>query len=161
MVGSSVPQYWNAAAGASLFSLIIYSSFSFAASLTSFAQVLVVDELSMEESVSINFGVLENRDGTCSMDSSGNLAGVGGQTCSGISTPGEFKISGTEDQTIQVAVTSGTAVDGVNFVPAISGGDIYSLTSGETTIKVIGEQVLDSATLGHKSITYTLTANYQ
>lgn len=141
---------------------IIFASITSATTLTSSAQVQIVDELSVAELKKMDFGVIDSRNGKCRMDVDGALTGSDGQNCSGLSIPGEFRISGSQDQLIEISVESSSPVDGIVFNPELADGPAYTLSSeGETTIKVVGELVLNSATAGAKSISYTLTANYQ
>lgn len=142
--------------------MLLVSAAAQSVNYSSQAFVEIVENLSMSESQPLNFGSIENIDGTCIMASGGSLSGEGGQNCSGTSTPGEFTISGTANQNIVVTVSStGSSVDGVTFIPEIDGSSIRTLEGGNTSVTVIGQLSLSAATLGAKNIEYTITANYQ
>lgn len=141
--------------------LLLISSAALAVDHSSYATVEIVENLSMSQSQALNFGSIENIDGICIMASGGTLSGQDGQNCSGSSSPGEFIISGSVDQSIIITVDASAGEDGVVFTPEIDGSSIRTLDGGSTTVKIIGQLSLNTATLGAKNIEYTITANYQ
>ncbi len=141
--------------------LLLFSGGVYAAAVTGHARVNIVTAVNISEVSVIDFGVVENADGTCTMDASGALSGSDGQTCDGSATPGEFLISGEIGQNIVVSTTSTITVDGVSFAPTIEGSNVRTLDDGTTTVKIIGEITLGGASEGNKNIDYIITANYQ
>jgi len=130
---------------------------AFAVDETGTANVNILSPLAIAETTQIDFGTIDSTDGTCTMSSGGTLSGQ----CTGSATPGLFTISGTADETVDVSVTAGVAVDGVSYNPVIDGGSSEVLTAGSATVDVFGNLVLSGATSGAKNISYTFTANYQ
>ncbi len=122
------------------------------------AAVTVLDTLAIAENTAVDFGTVTSTDGTCIMATGGALSGTNG--CTGTATPGAFTITGS-DVTVDLTVTAGAAVDGVTFAPAIDGSSSPTLSGGTTSVAVIGQLTLASATAGAKSIDFDLTANYQ
>jgi hypothetical protein len=145
-------------AAASLFSL---STVAVAADLAANANVEIVTAVSINEDTQIDFGLLTNENGTCTMAASGVLTGSAGQSCTGTETPAAFTVSGTDGKVVNLSVTAGAAVGGVTYNPVIVGASSATLTGGSATVAVIGNLVLASATDGDKNIAYTFTANYQ
>jgi hypothetical protein len=143
---------------ASLFSL---STVAVAADFNANANVEIVTAVSINETTQIDFGVLTNENGTCTMAANGALTGSAGQTCTGTETPAVFTVTGTAGKVVDVSVTAGAAVGGVTYTPAIDGAGSRTLTGGTATVGVIGNLALSSATDGDKNIAYTFTANYQ
>lgn len=142
-------------AAASALGLIISAS---ASADTFQAQVTILQSLAIAETTAVNFGNISNTDGICTMASGGGLSGTNG--CTGTATPGVFNVTGS-DVTIDLAVSPGAAVDGVTYTPAIDGSSTPTLSGGSTTVTVVGELSLASATAGAKAINFELTANYQ
>jgi len=119
-----------------------------------------VKPLAIEETVPINFGTIAGDNGICSMQSGGVLVGSSGQSCSGIQTPAEFRVGGTNGQVVDISVTGGT-VQGITFRPLIDGPSIITMQGSSTSIFVIGELELNGASQGSISIPYIFSANYQ
>lgn len=122
------------------------------------AAVTVLETLAIAETTAVDFGTISATDGLCTMASGGGLSGTNG--CTGTATPGSFTVTGS-DVTVDLAVTAGAAVDGITYTPAIDGNASPTLSAGSTTVTVIGELSLASATAGVKAIDFELTANYQ
>ncbi len=137
------------------------SNWALAADLASNANVEIVTAISLSEDTEIDFGMLTNENGTCTMASGGALTGSAGQSCTGTETPASFTVTGTAGKVVNVSVTAGAAVDGVTYTPVIDGSTTPTLSAGSATVPVIGNLVLASATDGAKNIAYTFTANYQ
>ena len=133
----------------------------FAADQAGNANVEIVSALLISEDTQIDFGQIINLDGTCTMSSGGALSGTAGMGCTGTETAGVFTVSGTSGSVVDVSVTAGAAVDGVTYNPVVDGVLTRTLTGGQSTVDVIGNIVLASATDGVKDIAYTFTANYQ
>ncbi|WP_145999246.1 hypothetical protein [Oceanicoccus sp. KOV_DT_Chl] len=142
-------------------SLISLSTVATAADFSANANVEIVTAVSISEDTQIDFGILTNEDGTCTMASGGALTGSNGQSCTGTETPAAFTVDGTDGKVVDLSVTAGSAVDGVTYTPVIDGASTATLTGGSATVAVIGNLVLASATDGDKDIAYTFTANYQ
>ena len=119
--------------------------------------VVLFDGVEVTESTQLDFGVVENQDGTCVMDSDGNLSGI----CSGTSTPASFVVSGTENSTVLISLSETTESGGVAFTPSLVGEPSRQLVDGEAEVDVIGELSLNDASSGQQDIDYTVTVNYQ
>ncbi len=98
------------------------------------------------------------------MAASGALSGQ----CAGQpdGTPGQFTVSGTASQSIDISVGSGSTSGGVTYNPllASNGTTADSTTldgSGNAVVNIIGNLSLASATAGAKALTYVLTVDYQ
>ncbi len=141
--------------------LLLSAPTSWALELAANARVSIVKAIDIGVVNELDFGSISQLNGTCSMGSSGILSGSDGQDCSGSSTPGVFQIAGANGQSIIMNVTSGAAVDGINFTPRIDGSDNRTLVDGTANVEIIGDLTLSDATLGDKNISYTVTANYQ
>ena len=137
------------------------SGVALATDLASNANVEIVTAIAISEDTQIDFGLLTNEDGTCTMASGGALTGSAGQSCTGSATPGSFTVTGTAGKVVDLTLTAGAAVDGVTYNPVVDGSSAPTLTAGSATVAVIGNLVLASATDGDKNIAYTFTANYQ
>ena len=137
------------------------SGVALATDLASNANVEIVTAIAISEDTQIDFGLLTNEDGTCTMASGGALTGSAGQSCTGSATPGSFTVTGTAGKVVDLTLTAGAAVDGVTYNPVVDGSSAPTLTAGSATVAVIGNLVLASATDGDKDIAYTFTANYQ
>ena len=137
---------------------------AFAESTTGTAQVTILSAITFNEDQIVDFKYIPSDDGTCSMASSGVLSGQ----CAGQpdGTPGQFTVSGTASQAIDVSVGAGTTSGGVTYSPllASNGATADSTTldgSGNKIVSVIGDLVLASATPGAKTLNYTITVDYQ
>jgi len=119
-----------------------------------------IKAISIEESVQINFGTIAADNGICTMQSGGTLSGSAGQFCSGIETPAEFIVGGTNGQIIELMVTGGSNL-GVTFRPAIDGSSIITMQGSSTSVFIIGEIELNNVSQGNISIPYIFSANYQ
>ena len=126
--------------------------------LAASANTELVAEIAITEDTQIDFGILTEEDGTCTMASGGGLTGSLGQSCTGSATPGSFTITGTNGKEVDLTLTA--AVDGVTYNPLVDGDIAPRLTGGTTTVAVIGSLVLLSAGDGDKNISYTFAANY-
>ncbi len=138
-----------------------YGGVALATDQASNANVEIVTAIAISEDTQIDFGLLTNEDGTCTMASGGALTGSSGQSCTGSATPGSFTVTGTAGQVVDLTLTAGSAVGGVAYNPVVDGSSTPTLTAGSATVAVIGNLVLVSATDGDKDIAYTFTANYQ
>ena len=124
------------------------------------ANVVILETISFAENFAVDFGYITNADGTCTMDAVGALSGQ----CLGrpAGTVGDFTVAGTANQAVSVSVGSGSTSGGVTFNPVLSSSATPTLSAGgTTTVNVIGNLVLLSATAGAKALTYTLTVDYQ
>jgi hypothetical protein len=138
------------------------ASFSAASAFaeTGTAHVNILQALSLNETQTVEFNDVVNQDGSCTMAAGGALSGDNCVSDSG--TPGQFTITGTASKSVDIAVTAGSAVDGVTFTPVIEGGaSSLALTGGADAVNIIGDVTLSGATDGAKNIAYTFTANYQ
>ena len=121
----------------------------------------IVDPIEITEVTEIDFGLLANVNGICTMSSGGVLSGPAGMNCNDTETPGEFLLTGTDGAVVEIDVTGGQTVDGVTFNPALDGDALRALSGGNTTVNVVGNIELNNATSGVKDIPYTFTVNYQ
>lgn len=142
-------------------SALAASSLALAADQAGNANVEIVSAITISEDTQIDFGQVINTDGTCNMASGGSLSGTAGMGCTGTETPAAFTITGTTGSVVDISVTAGAAIDGVTYNPVVDGILTRTLTGGSTSVNVIGNIVLSSATDGVKDIAYTFTANYQ
>ena len=124
------------------------------------ARVQIVPAINISQDTEVDFGTLNNVNGTCAMSVGGDLSGTSGMDCAGTQTPGQFTIGGASGSVVTIAVTQGQ-LGGVTFNPVIAGSNSRTLEEGSTTVTVIGNVVLQDATDGDKNISYTFTANYE
>ncbi len=138
---------------------VLFSGVANAESTTGNADVIILETISFNEVSPVDFGSITNADGTCTMASNGALSGQ----CAGRpnGTIGDFTVSGTAGQAVNVSVGSGSSSGGVTYNPVLSSSATPTLVGGNTTVNVIGNLVLLSATTGAKALTYTLTVDYQ
>ena len=141
-----------------------FSGSVFAESTTGNAQVHILSAITFNEDQVVDFKYIPADDGTCTMASSGALSGQ----CAGQpnGTPGQFTVSGTANQLIDISVGSGSTSGGVTYNPILASNDSTSDSatldgSGNATVSVIGNLVLSSATAGAKALTYVITVDYQ
>jgi len=117
--------------------------------------------LTIQEVISINFGVLVAEDGICTMSSGGVLSGSNGQTCSGVQTPAQFTVGGSNNRNVIIGVTSGSA-SGVTFNPVVDGPSLITLSGGGSIdVLVIGDLVVSNAAQGAIQVPYTFSVNYE
>jgi len=137
----------------------LFSSFAQAESTTGNADVIILETITFNEIAAVDFGSITNADGNCAMASNGALSGQ----CAGRpnGTVGDFTVSGTAGQAVNVAVSNGSTSGGVTFNPVLASSATPTLVGGNTTVNVMGSLDLVSATAGAKALTYTLTVNYQ
>ena len=133
---------------------------AYAASEIANARVEILPALGINQATQVDFGRLHNANGSCTMNSAGELTGPTEMACSGTRTAGVFTISGANGATIIVSTTQGSS-GGVTFQPQVAGGPSHVLDNGQATVTIGGSLTLESATEGIKNITYTFTANYQ
>lgn len=133
------------------------STATFAAEKTGVANVLISSSLEISESAQMNFGTVENQNGSCAMDSSGNLSGI----CAGIGTPASFIISGAESQAVSISLSVPATVDTIEFSPSVVGSSSVQLINGTATINVVGTLNLNDTSPGARTIAYSFSANYQ
>ncbi len=139
--------------------LLSLTTTSFAESTTGSASVVIQDTITFAEDQVVDFGAISDSDGTCTMAATGALSGQCAGQPNGI--PGQFTVSGTAGQAVSISVGSGTTVGGVTFNPVLASSSSATLdVSGNSTVDVIGSLDLLNATGGAKSLTYTLTVNY-
>ena len=136
---------------------ILFSAVANAESTTGNADVIILETITFNELAHVDFGSITNADGTCTMAAGGGLSGQ----CSGTGSEGDFTVSGTAGQVVDVSVGSGSTSGGVTFNPVLTSAAAPTLTAGSTSVSVAGNLVLLSATAGAKALTYTLTVNYQ
>ncbi len=121
----------------------------------------IIDPIEITEVTELDFGLLANINGTCTMGPGGVLSGPAAMNCNDTETPGEFLLTGTAGAVVEVSVSGGQTVDGVTFNPALDGDSLRALSGGNTTVNVVGNVELNNATGGVKDIPYTFTVNYQ
>jgi hypothetical protein len=145
-----------------LISLMLTAPFGFvqADSTLGSAFVTLVEPLSLAETQSVNFGIVANNNGRCSLTIDADLVGSQGHNCQGQGQLGEFQIVGTEDQLVSVAVAPGSAVQGLQFFPALATPTTASLTAGNATVLVYGDLDIQDANTGNHELNYVLTVNY-
>ena len=150
-----------------------FTSSAFGASIGGDAQVILTKSISMEQSQSLNFGVIEH-DGSAqsvSISPSGTVA-CGSYTCTaGTSQEGIFKITGSDGSTINLTKTDGVLSDGdghtINIVPSFTAPTITGSVSG-TNVSVGASlgTIAASQVAGIYSTSnvggspYVITANY-
>lgn len=137
-----------------------FSLGSSAASVVGSASVEILPALNVEETSAINFGQLQQVDGTCIMDHAGQLSGPDGMNCNGTESLGAFIIAGADGATVNISVTGG-AITGIGFNPIIVGSSSRTLVNGSQSVAIAGELTLENAPLGIQTISYTFTANYE
>ena len=131
-----------------------------AESTTGNAAVVILETLTFNEVATVDFGSIPKADGTCTMATDGSLSGQ----CAGRpnGTLGDFTVSGSANQAVNVSVSNGSTSGGVTFNPVLDSSATPTLDgSGDTTVNVRGNLVLASAVVGAKALTYTLTVDYQ
>ena len=72
----------------------LLSQSAFAASELATARVSILPALTVSQQTEIDFGFLNNANGTCSMAANGQLSGSTGLDCNGVASPGIFSVSG-------------------------------------------------------------------
>lgn len=151
-----VSSFWSLFALFVLCGLLISINTAQAVTINGTANVMVLQTIDVTEVTELDFGKITDSDGTCQMASGGNLSG----SCSGSSVPAAFSITGSDGVNIQISVTPVTE-SGITFTPAVDGPSTISLSGGSTNINVVGTLQLNGATVGVKTLTYTLTAEYE
>lgn len=131
-----------------------------AVSATGHVNVHILETLSLAEVKEVDYGSLVNEDGICTINASGSLEGSGGSSCSGQGQLGEFVISGTENQAIDIEVSSGESISGVTFTPELHSSSTAILVGGTTTALIGGVLNLDNATEGSHALSYVISINY-
>ena len=151
-------------AALSLIAGLGFSGLASAESTTGNASALLLTTLSFVEDQVVDFGTIPNGTGTCVMASTGALNGH----CNGLTgTVGQFTVSGTPSQNISYSLSGGSTDAGVTFTPyfddaaSVQAGSGSLDGSGDATINVQGQLDLVAAAGGARSMTYTLTVNYQ
>ena len=141
-----------------------FHGFAAAETTTGNAQAILLTTISFVEDQIVDFKTIPNADGNCAMDLSGVLTGQ----CTGSpnGTPGQFTITGTASQLVDISVGGGSTDAGVTFNPTLDnlGATASSATldgTGNATFPVIGNLDLLGAAGGVRNLTYTLTVNYQ
>jgi hypothetical protein len=152
------------AAAIALVSTFAISGSAFAASTTGNAQVHILSAITFNEDQVVDFKYIPADNGTCTMAATGVLSGQ----CAGQpdGTPGQFTVSGTASQAIDISVGSGSTSGGVTYNPILASNGTTSDTdtldgTGDAVVNVIGNLVLSSATAGAKALTYVITVDYQ
>ena len=135
-----------------------------AESTTGNAVATLLTTITFVEDQIVDFKTIPNGTGTCTMAASGVLGGHCAGSPNG--TPGQFTISGTAGQAVDITVGSGSTDNGVTYNPLLASNDLTADSttldgSGNATINVIGSLDLVSAAGGARALTYTLTVNYQ
>ena len=141
-----------------------FNAAAMAYTATGNAQVNILSAITFNEDQVVDFKYIPAADGTCSMAATGVLSGQ----CAGQpnGTPGQFTITGTASQAVNISVGSGSSSGGVTYSPKLASNGLTSSTatlngSGQATVGVIGDLVLASATPGAKALTYVITVTYQ
>lgn len=152
------------AASAILISGLVFTGAANAESATGNAQVTLLDTITFVEDQVVDFGVIPNGTGTCTMAASGVLSGYCAGSADG--TPGQFTVSGSASQAVDITVSAGSTDTGVTYNPILASNDTDTDSttldgSGDAVINVIGNLDLAAATGGARALTYTLTVNYQ
>ena len=152
------------ASAIALLATVGFSSSVFAESTTGNAQVNILSAITFNEDQVVDFKYIPADDGTCTMAASGALSGQ----CAGQpdGTPGQFTVSGTASQAIDISVGSGSTSGGVTYNPILASNGTTSDSatldgSGNAVVNVIGNLSLASATAGAKALTYVITVDYQ
>lgn len=110
----------------------------------------------------LNFGTITSENGQCQLKSNATLTGSSGQTCFGAGSYAELLITGTPHASVITTVFEGAAVNGVTFIPEISGSTVKSLgRTGQKTLKIVGSLILNNASGGILDIPYTVSVNYE
>ncbi len=141
-----------------------FSGFAAAEQTTGNAQATLLTTISFVEDQVVDFKTIPNGTGTCEM----NMAGVLSNHCAGSpdGTPGQFTISGTAAQVVDITVGNGSTDNNVTFAPKLDnlGATTGTATldgSGDATIAIAGDLTLSAAAGGARALTYDLTVNYQ
>jgi hypothetical protein len=152
------------AATLALIASVGFTSSVFAESTTGNAQVTILSAITFNEDQVVDFKYIPADNGVCSMAASGVLSGQ----CAGQpdGTPGQFTVSGTPSQAIDISVGSGSTSGGVTYAPVLASNGLTSATAtlsgaGTSVVNVIGNLTLSSATAGAKALTYVITVDYQ
>ncbi len=143
---------------------ILLTGNAFAESTTGTAQATLLSTITFVEDQVVDFGSIPSGTGTCTMAASGVLSGM----CAGFAdgTAGQFTVSGSASQAVDISVGSGTTDTGVTFNPLLTNTGTTSDTgtldgSGDLVVGVMGSLDLVSAAAGARNMSYTLTVNYQ
>ena len=150
------------AASIALIAGVAFNSSAFAESASGNAATVLLTTITFVEDQIVDFGTIPNGTGTCEMDAAGALS----NHCSGTGTPGQFTVSGTANQAVDISVSAGSTDNGVTYSPLLASNGTTSDSAtldgaGDAVVNVIGDLVLAAATGGSRSLTYTLTVNYQ
>lgn len=152
------------AAALALLATVGFSSSVVAETATGNAQVTILSAITFNEDQVVDFKYIPADDGICTMAATGVLSGQ----CAGQpdGTPGQFTVTGSAAQAIDISVGSGSTSGGVTYSPllASTGTTAGSTTldaSGNAVVNVIGSLSLASATAGAKALTYVITVDYQ
>lgn len=129
-------------------------------SIVGSGRVFFLQSIAISEQESIDFGVISQVAGICSLTASGMRSGSCG---AGLGVPGLYRITGTPGMAVSMAVQDSPEVDGVSFSPNIDGPSTRIIgNNGYYDFIVSGNLlVMPAAATGNRSLTYTLTVNYQ
>jgi len=146
-----------------LITVLALPSWALAQTFTGNVSVFLAETLTINEDQQIDFGVLLNEVGTCTMAPNGALSGDV-LACNGFENVGLFTISGSPGLLISLSTTIGTA-NGITFTPTLPNGNSLLLSgpgsrAAEQIIVAGSVDISASAGNGVTQIPYTLTADY-
>lgn len=124
------------------------------------AVITLQSPVDLSEISTVSFGTLASANGDCIMSADGKLSADKGGKCSGSGNPGEFKIQGAEDSLVSIEVFPGDSILGVSFTPILVSESEATLTGGTSTIRIAGKLNINNASVGSRTLSYTLSVNY-
>lgn len=141
-----------------------FSSSVLAATATGNAQVTILSAITFNENQVVDFKSIPADDGVCTMAATGVLSGQCAGQPDGV--PGQFTVTGSPSQAVNISVGSGSTSGGVTYNPILSSTgtatDSGTLdATGNVVVDVIGNLSLLTATAGAKALTYVITVDYQ
>lgn len=116
-------------------------------------------EITITPQVIMNFGSISDANGTCQLKSNGTLRGLNGQDCSGSGVRGEYLLQGDPNTNFTLILT-GSNSNGITFTPVVNGAPKRFSSTGDKTIVIVGELVLNNPGSGAQSPSFTLSVNY-
>lgn len=116
------------------------------------------------QQTTVNFGLIPNTDGICTINKQRKLSGQ----CAGLPNGeiGRILVQGTPRQWINYSVGPSATVDGVTFVPLLASNNATSSSvklsnAGAAIFDVIGSLQISNAIGGAKNLLYTINIDYQ
>lgn len=134
-----------------------------AESVVSRAEARLHNVITLTENQDIRFNTIPGGSGLCSMAESGELGGHCAGLPNGIG--GQFTITGTPGEMVEMFVSNGSTANGVTIFPKFNNEGATQSSAllneaGEAVIGVVADLLLSNTNSGIRHLTYILSVNY-